>query len=396
MSPFVSIITPSYNQGQYIRETIESVLSQDYSNVEHIVIDGSSTDETVAILKEYGQRYPDRFRWVSEPDNGQSDAFNKGLGMARGELVGWQNSDDYYLPGAISALVEAWSDPTAVVYGGCALIDDNGKRLDKSRHPKTAAIPFDAEQFLIKGAFVLNQSALIPRAALVAVGGLDVTLHYCMDYDLWLRLLPVTPFLQVNHDVGVFRLIEGTKTVSGRAIAAQEHLGPLNRFFARADIPLRLRRYRDEVVARRHLDVAFKYFGALRADEGLYHWHEARKHIPIRVLTQDVSRLSQFILDSVPPVLAGRTEAMIAIGVAVRAISSVQPDIAISLRRATTGTWYAREAVRAAARGKQPRHVLAYATNALARDRRWIWRRVARKLQPYLIPQSIAFKRSSV
>ena len=97
-APTVSIVTPSFNQGRFIRETIESVLSQDYPAIEYMVIDGGSTDETVSILKSYGNR----IFWISEPDSGQSDAINKGWKRATGEILTWLNSDDVYLPGAIA------------------------------------------------------------------------------------------------------------------------------------------------------------------------------------------------------------------------------------------------------------------------------------------------------
>src|SRR4051812_10184477 len=103
--PLVSIVTPSYNQGRFIRETINSVLSQDYPNVEYWVIDGGSTDETITILREY--EHDARFHWISEPDRGQSDAINKGWRRSRGEILAWLNSDDTYLPGAIRAHVQA-------------------------------------------------------------------------------------------------------------------------------------------------------------------------------------------------------------------------------------------------------------------------------------------------
>src|SRR5258708_6136901 len=106
--PLVSIVTPSFNQGQFIRETIESVLTQDYPNIEYWVIDGGSTDETLAILREY--EGDPRFHWLSEPDKGQSDAINKGLVRCHGEIFAWLNSDDVFIKEALGHVVAGWQE----------------------------------------------------------------------------------------------------------------------------------------------------------------------------------------------------------------------------------------------------------------------------------------------
>ena len=126
--PLISIITPSYNQGQFIRETIDSVLTQDYDNVELIVMDGGSTDLTVDVLKSFNDK---RLSWISEPDNGQSEAINKGLKQATGDLFTWLNSDDVLLPGALRHVAEKWVQlvQPAVIYGRARKIDGNGADL---------------------------------------------------------------------------------------------------------------------------------------------------------------------------------------------------------------------------------------------------------------------------
>src|SRR5438128_8552250 len=123
--PLVSIVTPSYNQGRFIEDTIRSVLAQDYPNLEYIVVDGGSTDHTLDVLR----RYEGRLRWVSEPDRGQSEAINKGFRMARGEIVSWLNSDDTYVPGAIGkAVAHLGARPEVVmVYGEGYLLDEGGR-----------------------------------------------------------------------------------------------------------------------------------------------------------------------------------------------------------------------------------------------------------------------------
>ena len=125
--PLVTIVTPSYNQGRFIRATIESVLAQDYPAIEYIIMDGGSTDETAAIASEYNER----LTFISEPDRGQSHAVNKGFRMARGEIVNWINSDDVILPGAVGHAVRALTQHPRVgaVYGEGYTIDRDGKFL---------------------------------------------------------------------------------------------------------------------------------------------------------------------------------------------------------------------------------------------------------------------------
>jgi glycosyltransferase involved in cell wall biosynthesis len=178
--PLVSIITPSLNQGRFIRETIESVLSQDYPRLEYIVVDAGSTDNTLDILRSYG----DRLIWSSAPDLGQANAVNTGFRLAKGEMLGWLNSDDTYHPGAVKAAVEylATHADTAVVYGNAYYIDEKNAVI--GTYPTE---DFSLER-MAEACLICQPTAFIRRAALDAVGLLDPTLRYCMDYDLWIRL----------------------------------------------------------------------------------------------------------------------------------------------------------------------------------------------------------------
>ena len=181
--PLVTIITPSYNQGKFIRETIDSVLQQDYRHIEHIVVDGGSTDNTIAILQSYAQS-DGRFRFISEPDRGQSHAINKGLAMARGEIIGWLNSDDTYLPGAIRKAVHALlSHPEwGMVHGHCHVANETNQIT--SSFPTE---PADAQK-LYHTCCICQPAAFIRKNVFEQMNGVDENLHFCMDYELWMRV----------------------------------------------------------------------------------------------------------------------------------------------------------------------------------------------------------------
>ncbi|MAE64450.1 MAG: glycosyl transferase [Phycisphaeraceae bacterium] len=180
--PLVSIVTPSFNQGRFIDATVRSVVEQDYPNVEYLVVDGGSTDETLDVLR----RYEDALTWISESDDGQSDAVNKGIARTQGAIVGWVNSDDAYCPGAISAVVEAFrANPDAgMIYGGAEWMAEDGSTIA----PAVSIERYRYERLLNYSNFIVQPAAFFRREAIEAVGGLDMSLHYVMDYDLWLRL----------------------------------------------------------------------------------------------------------------------------------------------------------------------------------------------------------------
>ena len=182
MRPLVSIVTPSFNQSRFIEENIRSVKCQDYSNLEHIVIDGGSTDNTVGILKKWEGTY--NLRWISEPDEGHADAVNKGLAMAQGEIIGWLNSDDVYFDrGTISAVVEAFQKhPEAdIIYGDVAYIWEDGTIL------RVQCVPGFRYSRLLRGCF-LEQPGVFFRRHVVEEHKLDKRLKVAIDYEYWLRI----------------------------------------------------------------------------------------------------------------------------------------------------------------------------------------------------------------
>lgn len=184
MPPLVSIIVPSFNQGRFIRATIDSILSQDYRPLQIHVIDGGSKDETVDVLKSYGD-IPE-LRWVSEPDKGVVDAVNKGFRQVTGDIVGIQSSDDTYLPGAISQAVATLTNNVdcGLVYGDTVKIDADGKEISRNQIG-----PFSIENFFLFRTWIPQPSAFFRREMLDLCGGWDDRVPYAADTDLWMRMM---------------------------------------------------------------------------------------------------------------------------------------------------------------------------------------------------------------
>ena len=178
--PLISVITPSFNQGPFIEETIQSVLSQDYPHIEYLVIDGGSTDNTIEILR----TFEGRLTWVSEPDNGQADAINKGFRRAQGHILCWLNSDDLYLPKSLSKVAAYFVNhpEVSMIYGGGHLVDREGKFI--VRFPLE---PFDLGH-LAEQCYIFQPAVFFRKEVFDAVGPLNSDLHYCMDYDYWIRI----------------------------------------------------------------------------------------------------------------------------------------------------------------------------------------------------------------
>jgi glycosyltransferase involved in cell wall biosynthesis len=178
--PFISVITPSLNQGDFIEDAILSVARQEYPNFEHIIVDGGSTDQTSRIAERYRH-----VRWISEPDEGQSDAINKGFRMAAGDLVAWLNGDDYYLPGTLQAVAEfAEKNPAAdIIYGNSMHVDRKGNLLRvKMEHE------FDYRVLLYYGCYIDSNAVFIRNRVVQQQLLLDKTYTVSMDYEYFVRL----------------------------------------------------------------------------------------------------------------------------------------------------------------------------------------------------------------
>jgi glycosyltransferase involved in cell wall biosynthesis len=209
MQPTISIITPSFNQARYLPKTIESVLTQDYPNMEYILMDGGSTDGSLEIIQNYADRLA---YWESNPDRGQTDAINKGFARATGKYLAWLNSDDVYKPGAISEAVDFLENhpEAAMVYGDCTFIDAQDREIGRFPAAQT-----DVHR-LRRGYVHIPQQASFFRADLWRkVGPLDLSFYFAMDYDLWVRLAKEAPLIyQPGRVWASFRLHGDAKTIA--------------------------------------------------------------------------------------------------------------------------------------------------------------------------------------
>jgi glycosyltransferase involved in cell wall biosynthesis len=262
--PLVSIVTPSLNQAQFITQTIESVLSQTYSPLEYWVIDGGSTDGTLEILHDYR----DRLRWISEPDNGQAAAINKGWRLTRGEIIAYLNADDAYLPSAITHAVQYLSAHPQVdaVYGDCDYVDEQGKFI--RAYPTS---PYNYAE-LVRSTldYIPQPSMFVRRRAAKKIGYLDETLHCALDFDCWLRLGRHYAIAYLPQRLATLRLHPAAKSLKQLARFASELIRIYHNLFSLPDLPPPIRRLRREAMSNIY------YRASSCAFWGGDHWNASR------------------------------------------------------------------------------------------------------------------------
>jgi glycosyltransferase involved in cell wall biosynthesis len=212
-SPRISIITPSFNQGGFIEEAILSVLSQEYPDLEYLIMDGGSSDATLDVLK----KYSGKVTWCSEPDQGQTEAINKGLRRASGSIVGYLNADDVLLPGALNKISQIFTaDPqTWWVTGKCQIVDEENNEIRKPiTLYKNTLLRWHSFSLLLMTNYISQPATFWRREALEAMGYLDESLRYVMDYEYWLRLYSRRRPVFVPEYLAAFKIHRNSKTTS--------------------------------------------------------------------------------------------------------------------------------------------------------------------------------------
>ena len=277
--PLVSIVTPSFNQAEFLEETIRSVLLQGYPNLEYLVIDGGSTDGSVDIIRRYE---PWLSYWISERDRGQADAINKGWRRSHGEIITWINSDDTYCPGAIRTVVEYLTGHPHVdlIYGGCNCVGPDGEFLGVLQ-----AWPFDLRRELTGRNLIPQSSTFFRRAALDLAGELDISLRYSMDYDLWIRLLQhQCTFQDIPTILSNYRLHRHAKTVADRLPMVSELKPILDRLYA-TDMPPGIRKWRTRAYSTYHRARGEVYYRMGDMSQARSEFWKAIRYLPLRLTT---------------------------------------------------------------------------------------------------------------
>lgn len=250
----ISVVTPSFNQARFIRATINSVIDQTYPNVEYLIVDGGSTDETLNILRSYG----DQIKWISGVDKGQSDAINRGWLRTKGDVLAWLNSDDVYYPGALETVAEFFETHPQIewLYGDCDIINIEGKPIKSYPVQSYNYIDF------LRGTnnFIPQPATFIRRSVFEHCGKLNEELHFLMDMEYWLRIGLEYSGTYIPVRLAGLRLHGGAKSVCNLSGFAKELIQVYKNFFDRNDLPISLQSLQRSALANayfRATDMAF-------------------------------------------------------------------------------------------------------------------------------------------
>ena len=301
--PLVSVVTPAYNQADFLRDTIESVLAQDYPRIEHQVIDDGSTDETPRVMAEYeGRVILDRHE-----NRGQTPTINKGWERAKGEVVTWLNSDDTFLPGAVSKAVEYFRQhpEVGIVFGDTLFTEPDGKPLERSK-PRGE---FSYREFVLKCENPIPQpSAFIRRSVVDDVGLLDPKFYYFMDWEFWLRAGVRHRIAYVPELLSTYRLHPDSKTVAQAAKAAPELEYLYTKFFSTPDLPEEIRALERRAKVNMFFTSGSYYLQGGRAREAArLAWRAARSYPAALYDPQTAHKFFYCLLGASPVYRGGRS-----------------------------------------------------------------------------------------
>lgn len=272
--PLVSIVTPTYNQAEYLIETIESVLAQDYPNIEYIVIDDGSNDSTSEILR----RYSAKIIWWSQENVGQAQTLNKGWLMTNGEIIGYLSSDDILYPDAIRKVVDMLlADDTLV----CAFPDSNLIDIKSRVIKKNVCRSFDLENLIVRQECHIGPGALFRRSAFDAVGGWKTNLKLAPDREFWIRLSAYGHFAMCSSILAGYRI--HPHSISYKDISegvSREYLWVLDQYFDGASVPVEIALRKNEAYGYAHLLIARNCFRAGNFKRGLELYNKACDFYP--------------------------------------------------------------------------------------------------------------------
>lgn len=291
--PLVSIVTPSYNQAQFLEETMLSVLNQEYPKIEYIVIDGDSSDGSADIIRKYSDRLA---CWVSEPDKGQANAIQKGFARASGEILAFLNSDDAYLPGTVNTAVEALQADLelAMIHGDSIFVDAAGEQIGRK-----AGLGGDfLSHFLQQSNPISQPSTFFTRDAYELVGGIDPTLHMAMDYDLWCRIgLRGMKMRHLPIDLSLFRIHDQSKTKLNVVAFAEERWRLLEQYLDDPVLGPILAPYRRRLLGMAHLRFANAHWISGEKQEAYSHLRQMLRMAPRCVFSRvGFSLLARLVL----------------------------------------------------------------------------------------------------